>query len=574
MSYAYVTEPATNAKIMMHTTMGDLEIELWGKECPKTTRNFIQLSLEGYYDGTIFHRLVAGFIIQGGDPTGTGDGGESIYDTRGDHAFPDEFHQRLRFNRRGLLAMASAEPGENKSQFFFTLDRADELQKRYTLFGKVVGDTLFNLMKMGELEVDPHTDRPLYPPKVLSVDVLNNPFDDIIPRVLPRRVDLSEKKETVATKPFVKGKKNKALLSFGGDDEDGDTEEPNGTKKVKITAAHELLGDTDSRLSNRSAAEDLNLSGPERGKGQSDNQPTVRAAVRELPKRKRDVSSDDDDDSDDDSHSAVGRNRVADLLGKTADRAAMNAEIAQIAKKLTRRSPSPASSQNHKSQKTRDLDNDSPYANLLHKSTYVRRSRKVSKEEKVRREAELISRMNEFATVLQEQESHGKPKKPEPEPVAERDEDKPRCALHNVAGCLSCIDTFDLIVDDAAGLLCGVDEGADGGKWWETELVFPKEAGTKDLFRPEDYDVIDPRESLATRLSATGSKGVAVGVGVVAGLDTIRPGGRRGDRQSDRSSRGRGGGGAQSRYRAPNHSAMNGHLGARDEWGRSQTSGR
>uniref|UniRef100_A0A3Q3WG10 Peptidyl-prolyl cis-trans isomerase n=1 Tax=Mola mola TaxID=94237 RepID=A0A3Q3WG10_MOLML len=96
-------------------------------------KNFVQLCMEGYYDGTIFHRVVHDFIIQGGDPTGTGTGGESIYG----HPFKDEFHSRLRFNRRGLVAMANAGPHDNGSQFFFTLGRADELNNKHTIFGKV-----------------------------------------------------------------------------------------------------------------------------------------------------------------------------------------------------------------------------------------------------------------------------------------------------------------------------------------------------------------------------------------------------------------------------------------------------
>lgn len=113
----------------------------------------------GYYDGTIFHRVVQDFIIQGGDPTGTGTGGESIYGRPFrvrvvvifimfnicnpdiilmfcSH-FQDEFHTRLRFIRRGLVAMANAGPHDNGSQFFFTLGRADELNNKHTIFGKV-----------------------------------------------------------------------------------------------------------------------------------------------------------------------------------------------------------------------------------------------------------------------------------------------------------------------------------------------------------------------------------------------------------------------------------------------------
>ena len=100
MSNIYIQEPPTKGKVIkrttvlkvifylkstcifqviLNTTVGEIEIELWSKECPKAARNFIQLCLEGYYDGTIFHRIIKDFIAQGGDPTGTGQGGESIY---------------------------------------------------------------------------------------------------------------------------------------------------------------------------------------------------------------------------------------------------------------------------------------------------------------------------------------------------------------------------------------------------------------------------------------------------------------------------------------------------------------
>jgi peptidyl-prolyl cis-trans isomerase SDCCAG10 len=105
-------------------------------------------------------------------------GGESIYED----GFPDEFHSRLRFNRRGLVGLANTGQDDNGSQFFITLDRADELTKKHTLFGRVAGDTLFNVMKMTELEVD-ENERPLYPPRIKSTEVVLNPYDDIIPRI-------------------------------------------------------------------------------------------------------------------------------------------------------------------------------------------------------------------------------------------------------------------------------------------------------------------------------------------------------------------------------------------------------
>lgn len=98
---------------VMHTNMGDIKIKLFPNEVPKTVKNFVELSKKGYYNGIIFHRVIKDFMIQGGDPTGTGMGGESIYGEK----FEDEFDVSLH-NVRGALSMANAGPGTNGSQFF------------------------------------------------------------------------------------------------------------------------------------------------------------------------------------------------------------------------------------------------------------------------------------------------------------------------------------------------------------------------------------------------------------------------------------------------------------------------
>jgi peptidyl-prolyl cis-trans isomerase SDCCAG10 len=163
----YVLEPSTIGKVVLHTTEGPLDVELWTKQAPKATRNFLQLCMEGYYDNTIFHRIVKDFLIQGGDPTGmicsqfagldfampffffislcyscyfyscsslgTGTGGDSIYDA----PFADEYNSRLRFSHRGLVACASFQKHQNGSQFFITLDQTPALNNKHTIFGKV-----------------------------------------------------------------------------------------------------------------------------------------------------------------------------------------------------------------------------------------------------------------------------------------------------------------------------------------------------------------------------------------------------------------------------------------------------
>lgn len=180
MSGAYTNEPPTRGKVILHTSAGDLEIELWPKEAPLACRNFVQLAMEGYFASNRFFRIVKNFYIQTGDPSNTGLGGSSIYGA----PFKDEFHSRLRFSHRGLLAMASTGPNTNKSQFFITLDEASDLNHKNTIFGKVVGNTIFNLLKLGELEtVD---EKPMYPAAIKGATVMANPFDEIIPRIAPQ----------------------------------------------------------------------------------------------------------------------------------------------------------------------------------------------------------------------------------------------------------------------------------------------------------------------------------------------------------------------------------------------------
>uniref|UniRef100_A0A665WZQ9 Spliceosome-associated protein CWC27 homolog n=1 Tax=Echeneis naucrates TaxID=173247 RepID=A0A665WZQ9_ECHNA len=253
MSNIYIQEPPTNGKVLLKTSAGEIDIELWSKEAPKASRNFVQLCMEGYYDGTIFHRVVHDFIIQGGDPTGTGEGGESIYG----RPFKDEFHSRLRFIRRGLVAMANAGPHDNGSQFFFTLGRADELNNKHTIFGKVTGDTVYNMLRLAEVACDSN-ERPLNPHKIRIAEVLHNPFDDIIPR--ETRKSKKEKDKEEAKKSQSKATKNFSLLSFGeeAEEEEEMVNQVSQTFKGKSKSSHDLLKD-DPRLSSVPAVDNFTL---------------------------------------------------------------------------------------------------------------------------------------------------------------------------------------------------------------------------------------------------------------------------------------------------------------------------
>eukprot|EP00803_Ostreobium_quekettii_P001959 evm.model.scf_632.4 EVM.evm.TU.scf_632.4 scf_632:48706-50358(-) len=233
MSTVYNLEPPTKGKVILSTTLGEIEIELWAKEAPLATRNFVQLCLEGYYVGTLFHRVIAGFMIQGGDPTGTGKGGESIYGG----TFKDEHHSRLKFTHRGLVACANQNrPDSNGSQFFITLDKCEDLNKRYTIFGRVAGDTIYNVLRIGEVEVD-GDERPLDAIAVKGTEVVWNPFEDIVPRVA-RKGDLTNGEGEKPQQQKKKAKKNLTLLSFGEEARE-DEEEATAAPAQKICSAHD-----------------------------------------------------------------------------------------------------------------------------------------------------------------------------------------------------------------------------------------------------------------------------------------------------------------------------------------------
>lgn len=121
-------------KVILETNQGNIEIALMPDVAPKACENFTKLVEKGYYNGLIFHRVIKGFMIQGGDPTGTGAGGQSIWGK----PFADEFNAKVKFDSPGILAMANAGPNTNGSQFFITTADTSWLNMHHTIFGKVV----------------------------------------------------------------------------------------------------------------------------------------------------------------------------------------------------------------------------------------------------------------------------------------------------------------------------------------------------------------------------------------------------------------------------------------------------
>jgi len=127
---AMVIDPKKKYTATFKTEAGDFVVELFADKAPKTVNNFVFLARDGFYDGVTFHRVIKGFMAQGGDPTGSGMGGPG-------YKFADEFHKDLRHNAAGILSMANAGPGTNGSQFFITHGPTPHLDNRHTVFGKV-----------------------------------------------------------------------------------------------------------------------------------------------------------------------------------------------------------------------------------------------------------------------------------------------------------------------------------------------------------------------------------------------------------------------------------------------------
>jgi peptidyl-prolyl cis-trans isomerase-like 1 len=155
-------------QVALETTMGAITLELYTSHAPKTCQNFSTLASRKYYNGTIFHRIIPDFMIQGGDPTGTGRGGSSIFGEK----FEDEIRSDLKHTGAGVLSMANSGPNTNGSQFFITLAPTPWLDGKHTIFGRVTNGMRI-VQRMGLVKTGPE-DRPEEEVKILSAKVLQN----------------------------------------------------------------------------------------------------------------------------------------------------------------------------------------------------------------------------------------------------------------------------------------------------------------------------------------------------------------------------------------------------------------
>jgi peptidyl-prolyl cis-trans isomerase B (cyclophilin B) len=137
-------DPKKPYQVRMETDRGLIELELYPQHAPKTVNNFVFLTEEGFYDGVVFHRVIANFVIQGGDPTGTGTGGPG-------YKFEDEVKGNPLKHETGVISMANAGPGTNGSQFFITHSPQPHLDGKHTVFGKVVsGQDVVDAIRQGD----------------------------------------------------------------------------------------------------------------------------------------------------------------------------------------------------------------------------------------------------------------------------------------------------------------------------------------------------------------------------------------------------------------------------------------
>lgn len=259
MSQVYSTEPQTTGRVVLQTSHGPIDINLWCKECPKACRSFLQLSADGYYDGLPFHRVIKNYLLQTGDRTSALGEDPSvrsnvssylhhvchkIHETKGlSPSYRPELSSRIKFNHRGQVAMAQnistthTELDEGSSHldghFFITLDEASHLNGQHVIFGTVTGPTIFNAIRASGVELVEGEDTPVDAATacyIERIEIKDHPFGD---QIQPTRGFLPwaeskerQKKETTQEnilakrKKARKGKRDLNVLSFGHEEDD------------------------------------------------------------------------------------------------------------------------------------------------------------------------------------------------------------------------------------------------------------------------------------------------------------------------------------------------------------------
>lgn len=509
MSAHYSTEPAATASATLNTTFGPLHIALFANQTPLTCRNFLQHCMDDYYAGTIFHRVDPEFIIQGGDPTGTGSGGTSIYeypefeydpDARDPNekiVLRDELHSRLRYTRRGLVGMAKSEDGTYGSQFFITLANTErELNGQCTLFGRIEGDTIFNVLKIAEAERIEGTERPVYPVKVTSCEV--GELGPLSGKVKKRQVTAEAAKQEKPAAPKKKKKAKgggKTLLSFGGDE--GDEDIPVRPAKPKFNP--NLVMDTqapDEGAQKATTAKEK----PKQPEPQTRKRPRSPEPKEQQPKSPDSAAQLPLPDPESPARSPEPESPPA----KSSKLARTNAEIENLKSSMRRNvTTGPADTGPKKSA----LEAMIPETSIRGRKRPPPGGGANGLTGSSTSDNETLKILNAFKSKLENADSQPKNNKTETQPqhtgTSKNREEEPEddeaqlCDLHFIANCQSCKSW-----DDPDTTATGEAEDDEGDAGWLThELRFGKDTLGKDLQwkreHPDEADslmVIDPRE--------------------------------------------------------------------------------
>lgn len=524
MSSHYNTEPPPTASVTLNTTIGALHISLFAKQTPLACKNFIQHCLDGYYTGTVFHRVVPGFVIQGGDPTGTGSGGSSIYedpefeydpegrDPNEKVIFRDEIHSRLRFNRRGLVGMAKSEDGTYGSQFFITLGNTErEMNGQCTLFGRIEGDSIYNVVKIAEAELVEGTDRPVFAVKITGCEVGEmGPFEGKLKKREKVAKVIEQPKEEVTIKKKKKAKGAKTLLSFGGDEgEDGEDLSAIKSKKPKfntklVSAGESLELDPKPRSEERKSSITEEKQPAKRLKPSTDSSPANNHVQKPRPKTPDPYTQIPPKDPEEPERSPSPAPPAArqSVLERT------NAQIASLKASMRRDIAAPAETVRKKSA----LEAMIPETSIRGRKrpapgSAMNGGGRNGQGFSSGAEADALKLFNAFKAKLENSDAHSDPdkkQKEEPKTVSqsiknneEEDEEAQLCDLHFIANCQSCRNWNE----NAERPNAEQGEDEDSADWLSHRLQFGKDTLGKDLNwkkeHREDVDslmVIDPRE--------------------------------------------------------------------------------
>ncbi|VWU50434.1 peptidyl-prolyl cis-trans isomerase, putative [Hepatocystis sp. ex Piliocolobus tephrosceles] len=432
MSEVYSIEPKTHGKVIIYTSLGELEVLLFSNECPIACKNFIQLCLNNYYNKNKFFRIIPKFLIQTGDHTNTGLHNEYAFK----EPFPNEFNRRLKFLYMGCLSFANLNINtpSNGSQFFITLDKVEYLNNKSTLFGKVAKHSLYNLLKFNNIKTNKN-DEPIEDiPYIEYIKIIENPFYHLVPYTNYDAITSSNKigntKELKTDEKYnnivqkKKKKINNNLLSFNSDNSENESSDNHTDnhflKKEKQKTTTEAVVTEATIHSAQSDNEDNDILQDKRKKNQTDynhNQPHDNINKNENTtsylgaiKRKNEVDKDSERGSQKKTrHNLEGTvKKETKQEKKVSDKSSIektshiktNQEKIDIykekIKKITERNK-------NKNEKTKTNENNLQNIGDLSKNldeVYLKKNKKKKKMSKKEREMESLKRLEEFNARL------------------------------------------------------------------------------------------------------------------------------------------------------------------------------